>query len=276
MGVYDEYGYLGIQIKTNASGARYRLGESTPLSSGLYFGYEGVVVIDGCVLTGVYPYDQVWNKWGGWIGKEAKAVVEAGNPIGAVVAAYLEDTKLMEEPSMKPYWMVHRNGRNSGVPQKVHTSFESAYKEAERLTRKERDRFVILEAHTLIEPFEPLVITVETIGDPPAGANYPEPFDSFPAGPPEETEPTEVPCGYGCDEEVVSSNCKIHAEPEPCPAQETGRMKDCTCGTPKREQHVSAGCTNPSCSCKLPAIVTPIPTYPNCQCLACTTGVVKR
>ncbi len=116
-----------------------------------------------------------------------------------------------KESSMKPYWMVHRYGRQSGVPQKVHTSFESAYKEAERLTRKERDRFVILQAHTMIEPYEPLVIQVETIGDPPA---YPDSPD-----------------------EKVSE------------------------------------CTLPGCTCKND-IATPIPTFPNCPCQACTTGVV--
>jgi len=175
MGVYDEYGYLGIQIKMNANGATYKIGESVPLPNGLVFGYEGVAIIEGSVLAAVYPYDQVWDKWGNWIGPSMKAVVEGGNPIKDAVNELVESIKEAEQENenMETYWMVHRYGKKSGPATRVHHNFEDAYSEAERLTRKERDRFVILQAHTMIEPYEPLVITVETIGDPPETVPYP-------------------------------------------------------------------------------------------------------
>lgn len=203
MGVYDEYGYLGIQIKINETGKRYKIGDHVPLASGLIFGYEGVAVIDSGVLIAVYPYDQMWDKWGSWAGPELKAVVEDANPVKFAVQAAVDDhAKEREAESectcgsgsynpcciahdevegrMEPYWMVHRRGQQSGPATRVHDTYAEAYEEAERLTRQEMDRFVILQAVTLVEPYKPVTITVEAIGDPPAaGVPYPEPLDEL-------------------------------------------------------------------------------------------------
>ena len=157
---------------------------------------------------------------------DARALVELICQIKKDVESEMRETE-SQEANMETYWMVHRNGKQITPTRKVHFSFEDAYNEAERLARKEVDRFVILQAHTLIEPYEPLVITVESIGDPPAA------LDPFPQGPPPDTEPQAAPeCTCG-PSESESDRCCAHDACN-CGAQETDfcicePITECTC-----------------------------------------------
>lgn len=53
---------------------------------------------------------------------------------------------------MKPYWMVHRRGKQSGQATAVHNSQSAAYIEAERLAKKENDSFTVLMAIGRVKP----------------------------------------------------------------------------------------------------------------------------
>ncbi len=65
----------------------YKAGDKVPLPNGLVFGLEGaVLVIDG-LLADVIPYDCMWDKWGGWIGAEAKKLIESNNPVKVALDA---------------------------------------------------------------------------------------------------------------------------------------------------------------------------------------------
>lgn len=66
MGIYDEYGERGIQLKVSNDGElglrTFSIGDKVPLDNGAYIGHEGVVVVVGGVL--VAEFDHVIDKWG--------------------------------------------------------------------------------------------------------------------------------------------------------------------------------------------------------------------
>lgn len=66
MGVYDEYGKRGIQLKVSSDGdlrlRRFKIGDKVPLTDGVYFGHEGVIVIVDGLLTA--EFDRIIDKWG--------------------------------------------------------------------------------------------------------------------------------------------------------------------------------------------------------------------
>ncbi len=309
MGTYDEYGYLGIQIKMNETGEmkRFMLGDTTPLSSGLYFSFEGVVVIDGFELIAVYPYEEMWDKWGNWLGQDLKEAMESRNPVKIAIDAAVLDgppeykihsmsldagpdeildtiaktkaeveadfnytsvdvlefldlidkTRKEVEAEMnqakKPYWMVHRRGKQSGPATKVHHELDIAVTEAIRLARLEMDSFTILEAVMVVKPVLPVEVDIEPIDiGPMLGAAYPDALDPEPE------------CGYGCTEDCASSYCAVHAGElyQPWPYVQSRSIPEvkCTCDPDSDEVGIlcmapdGEHCANPKpeCTCEGP------------------------
>lgn len=158
---------------------------------------------------------------------------------------------------MEKYWMVHRPGwpGNPGGPPTVkHATFKAAAKEAERLTRKELARFIILESVMSFEPYEPISISIKRIG----------------MGPSSELEDSCEREGCSCDEGHDPWCCPSEpeeTEPEPCPAVDSSRVDDCTCSDEAVAEHETdlsgcscwwcdpgnhdvENCEFPSCQCK--------------------------
>ena len=95
---------------------------------------------------------------------DERAFVELITKTAREVEREMRDQK---ESSMGKYWMVHRPGwpGNPGGPPTVkHATFEEAAKEAERLTRKELARFIVLESVMSFAPYEPISISIKRIG----------------------------------------------------------------------------------------------------------------
>ena len=62
MGAYDIY--EGIQIKAgNVRCNTYKIGDKTDLPNGIYFGYEGFIVIDKGIFIAKSRYN-IFDKWG--------------------------------------------------------------------------------------------------------------------------------------------------------------------------------------------------------------------
>jgi len=62
MGVYDIY--AGIQIKAgNPCCNTYKIGDKTDLKNGIYFGYEGFIVIDKGIFIAKYKHN-IFDKYG--------------------------------------------------------------------------------------------------------------------------------------------------------------------------------------------------------------------
>lgn len=63
---------------------------------------------------------------------------------------------------MEPFWMV--TGENN-QPSKRHPTLRAAEEEAERLTRKERKIFVVMEARAICKPVVPQVAPIPVVWD---------------------------------------------------------------------------------------------------------------
>lgn len=62
MGMYDIYN--DVQIKINATGKSYSIGDSSPLADGIYLGYEGAIIIrDGMFIARFISRD-IQTKYG--------------------------------------------------------------------------------------------------------------------------------------------------------------------------------------------------------------------
>ena len=62
---------------------------------------------------------------------------------------------------MNKYWMVHKIGPGSGVPSKMHDTYDLACTEAKRFARLFPGcTFTVLEARTAYKTEEPLVVAV--------------------------------------------------------------------------------------------------------------------
>lgn len=76
MGMYDEVGKEGIQIKLlECALHQYSVGDEIGLEDGLYIGYEGYFVVQESrvLATG----DKIFSKWGGKL--EAEDILESHN-----------------------------------------------------------------------------------------------------------------------------------------------------------------------------------------------------
>lgn len=84
MGVYDEVGDRGIQIKCIDGPMlnQYGIGDDIPLPDGLFIGFEGwFVVKDGKVLC---EGSDIYNKWGGELSPDK--IISGDNPIAKLLA----------------------------------------------------------------------------------------------------------------------------------------------------------------------------------------------
>lgn len=77
MGLYDTY--AGVQIKIGDVDMRdFEIGDTNvSLSDGIYFGYEGAIVIYKNELIAQFTNEQFFNKWGGRLTIDISAM----NPI---------------------------------------------------------------------------------------------------------------------------------------------------------------------------------------------------
>ena len=63
MGIYDEYGELGIQLKVGLCClAQYDVGDEVEIPDGVYAGHGGLVVIVGGIFVAEFEY--LNTKWG--------------------------------------------------------------------------------------------------------------------------------------------------------------------------------------------------------------------
>ena len=63
MGVYDEYGKKGVQLKVGCCELKqYKIGEKVSIPDGVYVGHEGIIVIlNGKLLA---EFDHIIDKYG--------------------------------------------------------------------------------------------------------------------------------------------------------------------------------------------------------------------
>lgn len=89
MGMYDIY--EGVQLKVGSCVLEsFKVGDTVQILDGIYVGYEGIVVIKGCIF--IAKFDNLETKWGSILTPEQ--LLEGKNPIAEGLKAMLEaDTK---------------------------------------------------------------------------------------------------------------------------------------------------------------------------------------
>ncbi len=166
------------------------------------------------------------------------------DPLPFLDMIYKTSAEVEREMTMTgKYWMVHRvAGRAAQGPSRKHPTFEKAATEAERLTRKELTRFVVLEAVMGFEPYEPISIAIQRIGRGPS-SEYAK--TTGPVGL-DDSEPPQVTTGFcrsglctfpDCD--CGSSNPESPPVPDYCRAEADAFCidPDCDCAGTRHETH---------------------------------------
>lgn len=93
MGVYDTYGNLEIQLKVGPCTCQhFNVGETVPLEDGVYFGYEGAIVVVNSMFVAEFLPSQIRSKWGDVLGIDLNRV----NPVAVAVEKI---THIAEHPS---------------------------------------------------------------------------------------------------------------------------------------------------------------------------------
>lgn len=66
MGVYDQYkdGRRIAQVKVNATGKTFQVGEIVPIPDGIYVTFEGFVIVEDQVFISLLELYQIHDKWG--------------------------------------------------------------------------------------------------------------------------------------------------------------------------------------------------------------------
>jgi len=76
MGVYDLY--EGVQLKVGPCELKsFKVGDTVPILDGVYVGYEGIVVISGCIF--VARFANLETKWGEVL--DPRALLNGKNPV---------------------------------------------------------------------------------------------------------------------------------------------------------------------------------------------------
>lgn len=94
MGIYDTYDDAQIKVG-DIYFSHFEVGDKVEISDGLYFAYEGVVVIIGGKFAAKFDYERVWDKWGGVV--DIHDVFHQNNPIVHAVAEIVQEHKEAEK-----------------------------------------------------------------------------------------------------------------------------------------------------------------------------------